>query len=307
MYYPLGGAPELTQVGFDAYNQEQSRDWRFLAAALAVVIVFGFSIAAVTSLSAAEPESIELPAKTVFIPPPVEEQFSPVVVPEINRSAELTAELENWVNSQTGSEWSFYVHSLGNDSLSVDMATTKRFEMASIYKLFLLRPLAQRIPSEAWGSSKVTDKTYLTCAQAMLAISDNPCAEAIAGRVGWSAAQRQIESDGYKQTVLNDTDLFVSSTADTGLLLDRLYHGDGYDASTRQISLQALSRPKGTEAIRKSCIGCDVYNKTGDLASAKHDAAIVEKDGKAYVIVIFSKNASWAQLTDSAKLINDYL
>jgi hypothetical protein len=141
----------------------------------------------------------------------------------------------------------------------------------------------------------------------MLAVSDNPCAEAIAGNLGWSTLHRQNLALGYKNTVLNSSENFVSTAADAGKLIDRLYHGKGYDAKTKSIALEALGMQKSVEAIRRACSGCTVYNKTGDLNGYKHDVAIVEKNGKAYVVVIFSKDTTWAQLTEAASIINSKL
>jgi beta-lactamase class A len=307
MYYPTGGAPELTQVGFDAYEPKQSHYWRYIAVVFAVVAIFGFSATLSTALASVGRADIKVPAIVAAMPPTTPQKETPIVAAAVDRSPELAAKLDAWVKVQSESEWAFYIHSLNNDELSVELGANKQFDMASIYKLFLIKPLAQKIPSEAWGSSNITEYTYLACVQAMLALSDNPCAESIAGQLGWSSVQWQLESNGYKQTVLNDESMFVSSASDTGLLLDRLYHGDGYDVKTRQITLEALGRTKRTEAFRRACSGCTVYSKTGDFGEAKHDAAIVEKDGKAYVVVMFSKNASWTQLVQAADLIKSYL
>ena len=127
--------------------------------------------------------------------------------------------------------------------------------------------------------------------------------------LGWTGLHRQNLSDGYNHTVFNRADFLAGTTADTGLLLDRLYHGDGFGAKTREIALGALGKPKKVEAIRKGCgdVCAAVYNKTGDLNGVKNDAAIIEKDGRAYVVVIFSKGANWNQLVEASGLIANYL
>lgn len=308
MYYPVDSAPELTQVGFDVYEQKQPR-YRYFALTIAILLfVFSTTTAVSKTLASVKNTKIELPKAALTLPPlNLQNESLPAVAASVDRSPELAAELEAWTNAQKDSDWAFYVHSLDNNEIRVEQSANEQFDMASIYKLFLLRPLAQKIPAEAWGSSNITDKTYLTCVDAMLAVSDNPCAEAIAGRLGWSTMQRQIEAAGYKQTVINRSDAFVSSAADTGLLLDRLYHGDSYDAKTKQIALDSLGKKKGTEAIRRACADCRVYNKTGDYGLAKHDAAIIEKNGKAYVVVIFSSNAGWQQLVEAASVISKHL
>jgi hypothetical protein len=306
-YYSIYSTPRLTFVGLKAYKQKQSYSWRYIAAAVLLVATLVASMLAAQTLASARQTTTEQPAVTAAAQPPVEPDNQPAVTAVQDRSQGLKAELDAWIAAQKGSEWGFYVHSLDNDELEVGIDDTTQFQMASIYKLFLLKPLAQKLPAEAWATTAITERSYLDCVQAMLSVSDNPCAETIAGWLGWSAVHRQAQSDGYRQTVLNRADFLGGTAADTGLLLDRLYHGDGYGAKTRQISLDSLAKTKGSQAIRNACEGCSVYNKTGDLSGFKHDAAIVEIDGKTYAIVIFSKNSSWLKVTEAAALITRHL
>lgn len=290
-------------VTYGAYPQKHTVHIRWLIISACMFVLLGISTIVGKTLAGVQQDTISLSVvQGSMTSGPEPGTVSAAASVAENRSAELEAKLAAWAEGKT-SDWGFYVHALEGGELQAGYREDEQFDMASIYKLFLIRPLAQKIPAEAWAMTNITERSYLACVQAMLAVSDNPCSEAIAGRLGWSAAQKQLVSDGYKQTLLNRTDKFVSSAADTGLLLDRLYNGDGYDAKTREIALDALGRPKHTEAIRKACIGCTVYNKTGDIGTAKHDAAIVQKDGKAYVVVIFSKDATWPLMTEAAQLI----
>jgi hypothetical protein len=307
-YYELGGAAHGSITHYDVYPKKQTTYyWRWFAAAVLVVIIFGTSVIATKAFTSVEQATIELPKQATGTIGPQLTPQAQAVAAVVDRSPELQTTLEQWTDAQTESEWAFYVHSLEDGELQVGIDDSKPFELASIYKLFLLKPLAQKIPAEAWANTNVTDRSYLDCVQSMIRVSDNPCAEAIAGKLGWSVLHRQNHADGYKSTVFNRPDYLAGSAADTGLLLDRLYHGDGYDAKTKEIALEALGFQKRTEAIRRSCLGCTVYNKTGDLNGVRHDAAILEKNGKAYVVVIFSKNASWGQLANAAELINNHL
>lgn len=303
-YYSLNGAPELTSVSLKAYEQKQTPHWRFVVALSLLLMSASISLVTAKTFGSVEQASSELSVRNSE---PQYKQHIPSVAAAVDRSPELQRELDAWVSAQKDSEWAFSVHSLENDELKVAVHEKSQIEMASIYKLFLLKPLAQKIPAEAWAATSITERTYLACVQAMLSLSDNPCAEAIAARLGWTGVHRQLQADGYRQTVVNRTDMFVSTAADTALLLDRLYHGDGYNAKTREIALNALGTVKRTEAIRKACTDCKVYNKTGDLNGYKHDAAIVEKNDKVYVVVIFSKGASWGQLVESATVISQHL
>lgn len=306
-YYDLDGA-RGEFISYGAYSHKRTvYVRRLLAAALLILFAAGSSAA---GKMLAQTDNISRVQIVSAAASPSGQPYAglPAVTLSDERSEGLRTKLESWADDNQSSRWGFYVSSVGSsDGFEVRINDTAQFQMASIYKLFLLKPLAQKLPSEAWATTMISERSYHACVEAMLAVSDNPCAEAIAGRLGWTTTHNQLQLDGYRQTVLNREDLFATTAADTGLLLDRLYHGDGYDAKTRSVALDALSASKGSEAVRKSCAGCAVYNKTGDLSGFRHDAAIVEKDGRSYVVVIFSEGASWPLMAEAAQLITSIL
>lgn len=305
-YYDLDGA-RGEFISYGAYSHKRTVYVRRLLAAALLVLFVASSFAAGKMLAQTDKishiQTVSAAASTNGQP----YAGLPAVMPSDERSGELRTKLESWIADNESSRWGFYIRSLDNSGLETHVNDTAQFQMASVYKLFLLKPLAQKLPSEAWATTMISERSYQACVEAMLATSDNPCAEAIAGRLGWTATHNQLQLDGYRQTVLNREDLFATTAADAGLLLDRLYHGDGYDAKTRTIALAALATTKGSEAIRTSCVSCTVYNKTGDLSGFRHDAAIVEKDGRSYVVVIFSEGASWPLMTEAAQRITSIL
>jgi len=306
-FYELDGAYGAP-IRYSIHGKKHAINWWYILAAGFVVVMLGLGLAVNKTFASVQPV-LDMDVPQVVAQPPVKRVTPVAAVVEVpDNSAQLTAQLQTWATAQNGSDWGFYVKSLdASTPLSVGVGASQTFQMASIYKLFLLKPLASKLPSEAWGSSYVTNRTYLDCVNAMLAVSDNPCAEAIAGGIGWNPLHRQVQLDGYKQTVLNSSDNFVSTPSDAGLLLERLYKGEGYDAKTREIALAAMGKTKSAEAIRRGCSGCTVQNKTGDLGGYKHDAAIVEKGGKPYVVIVFSKGAAWSQLVEASKIISNNL
>lgn len=301
-YYHIDGVSGVF-ASSDSSVHEQSKSWRLRLATVVFVVSIVFSGVAVKVFAGIEQANIEMPRVMASVPQPSTQ--APVVVPSMPTSL-LQQELQSWADDKKVNA-SFYVQSLDNSTVLADIDSDKQYQMASIYKLFLIQPLAKKVPAEAWATTTITHKSYLSCVEAMLAVSDNPCAEAIADKLNWTAAQKQIQGAGYKNTVINNTAKFNSTASDTALMLDRLYHGDGYNAKTRNIALDALAKRKGSEAIRKACDGCNVYNKTGDLNGYRHDAAIVEKNGKSYVVVIFSQGSNWNQLKEAATIINTHL
>jgi beta-lactamase class A len=212
-----------------------------------------------------------------------------------------------WISDQQDSTWGVYVGSVDTGKTLVDINSDKPFELASIYKLFLLQPLAERVPSSQWATTPLDSKNYRDCVVRMLSVSDNPCAETFAQILGWGTIDRRVREAGYRGTDLNRTDYLAGTAADTAELLRRLYSGNGYDDQLKNLALGALKTRSSSEAIRNACPECTVYNKTGQYNGMHNDAAIVEKDGQVYTIVIFSKNSNWQQATQLATRIIELL
>lgn len=286
---------------YDTGAQQRFTTWHILAAfmtlALAMTLFFARTVASNVELVSAQ--SALLGERTPVTPP------ASNTVNSIPHTDELQADIDTWVAAHKGVDWSVSVEAV-DGGLSASVNADKTFTLASIYKLFLLQPLVQKVPSNTWDTASINGKSYKACVDVMIRVSDNPCAEAIGSSLGWSKAEKHLRSLGYAKTA------FVGSTTigtaeETAALLKNLYTGEGFDELTRASALDAMGATKKTEAIRRGCAGCTVYNKTGDLAGYHNDAAIVEKNGKAYTIVIFSKTGSWQQMAELTKVISAHL
>lgn len=220
----------------------------------------------------------------------------------IPNTNDLQADINTWIQAHKGVDWAVSVEAV-DGGMSASVNSDKIFTLASIYKLFLLQPLAQKIPSNKWASTPIESKSYADCVDAMLRVSDNVCAEAIGNKLGWAQSEKHLRSLGYAKTA------FIGKTttgtaSETAAFLKNLYLSEGFDELARSSVLDAMRAPKSVEGIRRGCQGCTVYNKTGDLAGYHNDAAIIEKNGKAYTLVIFSKTGSWQQIAELTKVIS---
>lgn len=220
----------------------------------------------------------------------------------------LQPEVEAWVAAQRSSKWGVYVEQISRPGVEVEVNARQEFELASIYKLFLLQPLANRKPFEVWQSDRIAGRTYADCTFVMLSVSDNPCAEALSEEIGYDSIHQSVQSQGYAQTYFNKSTHLGGTAADTGLLLKRLYARQGFSEPIAAHALEALAKPKYAEGIRRGCDGCTaVYNKTGDWNGFRHDAGLIEKNGETYVLVVFSKGGSWQQIADLTQLVTKSL
>lgn len=266
--------------------------------ATALVFILARAVTSNVQLVGAEPS---LPSFSNSTPQPI----APSTAVSIPKTNDLQADIDTWIQAHKGVDWSVSVEAV-EGGLSASVNPDKTFTLASIYKLFLLQPLAQKIPSNQWASTPIESKTYADCVDAMLRVSDNACAEAIGNEVGWAKAEKYLRSLGYAKTAFTG-ETTTGTANETVAFLNNLYQSEGFDELTRTSALKAMLAPKKVEGIRLGCTGCTVYNKTGDLAGYHNDAAIIEKNGKVYTLVIFSKTGSWQQIAELTKVISAHL
>ena len=116
-------------------------------------------------------------------------------LPEIKRDNEaLTALIKDKIATfSNSSNWAVFVYDLEEDR-TVNINSDKVFESASLYKLFLIEALENKLPFDKWQKTKLPDKTTVKdCVQAMLQSSDSACGEEIGKFIGWDAVYELIK------------------------------------------------------------------------------------------------------------------
>ncbi len=308
-YEGQGTYPSLNQAYVvTVTNQRSVRWWHFVLFGISLVMasvgVFAHVVlgnlqqvdAQVPAVLNSAQQTPEAPA-TLALKVPQNSVLSP-------ESKQLQRSIESWVKANSGATWSVQVSQVDGE-LAASYRADQSYRIASLYKLFLLQPLASKVPSSNWDG-KINEKTYKECVDAMLRLSDNPCAEAIGSRLGWSYVDKHLRSLGYGNTHLSVGDA-TGTAGDTTKLLQNLYSENGFDSLASTLELAAMGVPKKGEGIRSGCKDCKVYNKTGDIDGFKHDAALIEKNGHVYSVVILSQDGSWKQISDLTAIIQEYL
>ncbi len=284
---------------YDTGAQQRFGVWHVLFGFMAIASLMAFFFArAITSgveLASAQPS---LPGSSQTAPAAAATEK----VSSLPDTGDLQADIDSWIAAHKGVDWGVSVEAINGD-LSASVNADKTYSLASVYKLFLLQPLANKIPSSKWATTNVGSRSYAKCVDSMIRVSDNVCAEAIGRSLGWTKAEKYLRSLGYEKTAFTGTTT-TGTPSETGDLLKNIYTGEGFDELTRSAAMDAMLATKKVEGIRRGCDGCTVYNKIGDLAGYHNDAAIVEKNGKAYSVVIFSKTGSWQQLAELTKVIS---
>jgi hypothetical protein len=252
---------------------------------------------------------IDLRQVRADVPQMTPNQAAPAVaaVPAGRKVNELQIAVDQWLNLHPKSKWGISVRSIDGSNISAGHDSHQKITLASVYKLFLLQPLMISEPTSNWQTAAINNRSYADCVDVMLRLSDNPCAEAIGDKVGWSKSEKYLRASGYIHTTFMDKGKASGTAAETSQLLQNLYEGHGFNQTVRDLALKSMSAPKKKEAIRLACTDCKVYNKTGDLGTVHNDAAIVEKNGKTYVIVILSDRSNWQEVAELSAVIMKHL
>lgn len=212
--------------------------------------------------------------------------------------AGLQALLDYLVSSK--GSYGIAVREIGGHGWSASSGGTKSFITASTYKLFVAYSVLKRIDS---GEYHWNDKTYntdlSTCFNRMIINSDNPCAEAMVKRVGYSTLINEMHGLGLNSTSHSDT--FHSTPNDEALLVGKLARGEILSSSSRDLLISLMKQQRYRQGIPAGT-GVLVADKVGFLYGYLHDAAIVYGP-TTYVLVIMTNNSSWSQIADTARQI----
>lgn len=276
-------------------RRRRSRRWLFLLLAFAIAAgVFWYQNGKATSPSSnanrSETETSVKPA---------------------GRDAQLGAILSTWAEAHPEHQWSMVVRELSGGSKFASYRADQVYDAASIYKLFLTYLLFREISVDQVGGITVSSQgrswSLEHCLDIALRVSDNPCAWAIGNRTGWTSSNPTLAAAGFSATALDITNGHRSSAQDTANLLEGLYKAELYDGDERDYLINILKQQSYNQGIPAGCTGCTVANKTGDLPSVRHDAAIVYHGGKVYLLVVFTDGATYAQIAELTRQIHGYL
>jgi beta-lactamase class A len=246
--------------------------------------------------------------------PPAANQPAVAAAPAANldKSIQIQAVLDAWAKSHSSQQWSVIVQGLGNDTSKAAISAGSSFNTASIYKLFLMYPLFQAYSSDSLSSTYVTvdgrgSVSLKNCVELMIKNSDNPCGEAVGRKLGWAKANKMLKILGLKSTNLNNPNGITTTSADTALFLEKLYSGQVLTDENQQYVLGLMQQQRYRSGIPAGCPSCTVSDKTGDIGVARHDAGIVQYQGGAYVLSIFTNGASYAQIAQLTREIQSVI
>lgn len=205
----------------------------------------------------------------------------------------------------TDQKWSVFVYDL-NTERTVNINTDEAYASASLYKLFLLEALEEKLPFDQWQWTWVGNSSIQDCVNTMLKGSDNPCAQELGEYIGWDKIDELNSKNGYKSTSLADNGR-ETTASDLGELLAKLKRGETLSDYARRFVFDSLYQQKLNKGMAKACKDCRTANKLGELSDVAHDAGIVTHGTHDYVLVVMSEGGSFDQIEALSKLIENKL
>lgn len=221
--------------------------------------------------------------------------------------AALKELLNSWAAKHPDQKWAVVVQGLGKEKRFAKLNPDDSFRSASLYKLHIMYPLLQKHPYGGWSSIDTPAGNLSDCVTRMLKLSDNSCGEAVGTYLNWSKSTVKLKDLGLNSTNLNDKAGPTSTAGDMATFMSELYSGDKFSPEGRDYILSTLRNQTWRKGIPTGCSGCRVANKTGDLGFVRHDAAIVEYAGRAYVLTVFTSGASYSQIAQLTSQVHTYM
>lgn len=238
--------------------------------------------------------------------PLMEQKTNDSNLPEIKQdNEELSALVKDKIATfGAGSEWAVFAYDLEEGNV-VKINTDKEFESASLYKLFLVEALENKLPFDKWQKTRLADKsTVKDCVEAMLRTTDSACAEEIGKFVGWDVIDELNKKNGFASTKVAGNTGRTTTAADTGELLTRLKKGQMLSDKTRRFVFDALYQQVNTKGMTLGCNGCRAADKLGESSSVAHDVGIVTHGTRSYVLVIMSRGGTFDQIAELTRTID---
>lgn len=244
------------------------------------------------------------------------------VIPKETRPPKITFQetINEWVKGISGDK-SVLIYDLDRGELAGAYDETKNYNMASLYKLFVVYEGYRRLENGDWDKDALagtTGQTILECLDLAIRESDSACAETLRALIGYEKlAEILVQDFGI---VDSDMMHLVSTPKDIAKMLQIYYqHKD-----IRQEELIAkmkdsfLNQPateydwrqglpsgfKKAKAYNK--VGWD-YNLDGDYWNVYHDAAIVEfpEVERHFVVVVMTSRVPYQQITRLGTMIEE--
>ncbi|MCH8561096.1 serine hydrolase [Nesterenkonia sp. DZ6] len=193
---------------------------------------------------------------------------------------------------------SISVAELGGQGRTGSSAGAESRVSASTYKVYVAYGILSRVESGEmdWDDPIEGGRDRATCFADMISVSDNPCADAFRGELGWEGL-RDIAADTGGPATDFIPAYARSSANDLTAFMTRLESGSlDISAEGRSRLLDALESNIFRDGIDAGSSG-SVLNKVGFIDGYLNDTAIVRHPEGTYVLSIMSDGSDWDSIS----------
>lgn len=213
--------------------------------------------------------------------------------------------LNDWQANHLNQEWSVVVQGVTQDGRSAKLNPELAHESANLYQLQLMYPLLKRHSPAEMAGIQLPAGNLADCASLMLRTSDNLCGDALGEYMGWAKSNSRLKELGLTATRLGDG--MVTTADDMATFMKELSVGTKFSEPQRAYLTEVLASQSPKPGIGAGCNNCKVVQFSAESANARHNVAIIQDSGRAYVLSILTDGASYSQIAQLTSKIQRYL
>ena len=219
--------------------------------------------------------------------------------------------VNSWANS-VGGEKSILIYDLDLGKIAASYNATKIYNVASLYKLFVVYEGYRRYERGEWGDDK------LRCLDLAIRESNSPCAESL-----WSAIGPQtLQNIANDELDLKNTNIsnIASNAEDITKIMELYYrHPDFSESTVAKIKDSMLNQPITTYNWRQGLPSgfssrTKVYDKVGwDMGyktwNVYHDTAIIEfpEIDRHFIVTVLTKKIDHQRIAEFGTRIEKFV
>lgn len=220
---------------------------------------------------------------------------------------QINLQLERIFNEKIPSlkgRWAVVVKDM-NSQKTYSYNENEIFSSASLYKLTVMWATFEEIKK---GTMKLDDPiagtTVKDALNAMITISDNETALALAEKIGWKNIENLMKKEGIEIDLTSTNSPFISASA-VEHIFERIYLETAVDKDSSIQMKRLLFAQQINDRIPKYLPPeIAVGHKTGELDNVKHDAGIVIGRKSNYIFVFLTETEAPATAAEETALLS---
>ncbi len=204
--------------------------------------------------------------------------------------------LDRWAKERSGETWSVSARSIDGAKFQAQINGDKSYESVTAGQLLLTLPLFSQIPAEQHkGIQLSSGKKMEACVNLMIRLGDTDCGNQVAGYIDFRKVDGVLQKNGIKKTSFTGTK--ARTTADDMAAFMAVLQGGVLQKNAQDVVLKSLREQRIRSGIPAACPGCVIANEASESSSV-HDVAIIQYNGGSYVLSIFTKDGSLADIAE---------